>query len=116
LTGLRTVALGLCGAVLLLAGTPRLGAEARAQDAAAMEESRAIFEEYCAACHGFDGIKVIPQAPSFATGEALDKDDPELLESLRTGKGDLMPPWAEVLSDDEMASVLAFIKTLQGPQ
>lgn len=110
---LTATALGLCSLVLLAAGTPRPDAGAWAQDAVDMEQSREIFEEYCAACHGYDGIKVIPEAPSFATGESLEKEDAELLGAIRDGKGEVMPPWADVLSDEEITAVLIFIRSFR---
>lgn len=83
-----------------------------ATQAAALENGKETFEEYCAACHGFDGIKQVPKAPSFAVGERLEKPDYELIKMIKEGKGNEMPPWEEDLSEPEIMNVLSYIRTL----
>lgn len=68
------------------------------------------FEELCASCHGYDGIPNLPGTPNFFTGERLDKNDSELLQAIRKGKGDVMPPWEEVLNEQAQQNVLHYIK------
>jgi len=34
------------------------------------------------------------------------------MESITNGKGDIMPPWAEELSLEEIVAVLTYVKTL----
>lgn len=34
---------------------------------------QASFEEYCASCHGYDGVPIVPGTPNFANGERLTK-------------------------------------------
>ena len=68
------------------------------------------FEEFCASCHGYDGIPVLPGTPNFAVGERLNKKDNELLQTIRKGKGDVMPPWEEVLNKQAQQDVLNYIK------
>jgi len=77
-------------------------------------KGREIFHERCAACHGIDGNPILPEAPSFAKGERLDKTDKELLESIRHGKGDIMVPWEGVISDKEIKDVLEYSKVIVG--
>lgn len=68
------------------------------------------YEEFCAACHGYDGIPVLPGTPNFSTGERLNKKDSELLQAIREGKGDVMPPWENVLNEQAQQDVLDYIK------
>ena len=75
-----------------------------------------VFEEFCAACHGYDGIRIIPQAPNFSDGESLEQEAALLLASIRDGKGELMPLWSEDLSEQQMLDVLAYIRTLRRPE
>lgn len=77
-------------------------------------KGREIFHERCAACHGIDGNAILPDAPSFAKGERLEKTDKELLESIRHGKGDIMPPWEGVISDKEQRDILGYVKVVVG--
>lgn len=102
-----------CAAITMVAGlmlvtlAPR---EAGASDDA-LAIGQEIYEEFCAACHGYDGVKQIPEAPNFARCERLEKDDETLLVIIAKGKGDLMPPWAEELTGQQMRQVLAYIRT-----
>ena len=91
-------------------------APARGADPPDLVSGQEVFEEFCAACHGFDGIRIIPEAPNFADGESLDKEGPDLLASIRDGKGEIMPLWADDLSEQQMLDVLAYIRTLRRPE
>ena len=88
----------------------------RGADTPDLVSGQNIFEEFCAACHGFDGIRVIPEAPNFADGESLEKETPDLLASIRDGKGEIMPLWSNDLSEQQMLDVLAYIRTLRRPE
>ena len=87
-----------------------------AVDAPELENGKETYEEYCAACHGFDGIKQMPKVPNFAMGERLELPDKELLKTIEKGKGEEMPPWNEDLNEQEMKNVLAYIRTLKKTQ
>jgi mono/diheme cytochrome c family protein len=89
---------------------------ARGADTPDLVSGQDIFEEYCAACHGYDGIRIIPQAPNFADGESLEKETLVLLASIRDGKGEIMPLWSNDLSEQQMLDVLAYIRTLRRPE
>jgi mono/diheme cytochrome c family protein len=69
-----------------------------------------VYDAYCGACHGFDGVPLLPNTPNFAIGERLEKSDDELLKSIRDGKGKIMPGWLGILSDEECEAVLGSIK------
>lgn len=76
------------------------------------EIARDAFEEYCAACHGYDGIPNLPGAPNFSIGESMDKNDATLLKSIGEGKGDIMPPWKDTLSEAERAAILRYVRSM----
>ncbi|MCI0395101.1 MAG: copper resistance protein CopC [Chloroflexi bacterium] len=100
-------------------------------DPAEIALGRAVYGEHCAACHGVnleghpnwqeyneDGSFRPP--PHDATGHTWHHSDSLLIETIRLGgerlTGNLeglsnMPPFGEVLSDEEIAAVLAFIKS-----
>ncbi len=90
-----------------------------AEDIARMDDARDIYQANCAACHGFDGIPIIPGVPNFSTGERLDKSEQKLLASMQNGKesesgGIAMPPWKGTLDDEEMQAVLDYIQVIKG--
>lgn len=69
-----------------------------------------VYEDNCAACHGYDGVNVLPEAPDFTSAEIFKKTNTELFRSVRDGRGDIMPPWSDELSVAEMFAALAFAK------
>ena len=73
---------------------------------------QALYEKYCAGCHGFNGISAYVHSPSFALGERLEKPDGELMRSVLRGKGE-MPNWDDKFSRDQLQDVLRFVRTLQ---
>lgn len=89
------------------------------EDIARMDDARDIYQTNCAACHGFDGIPMMPGIPNFSTGERLEKGDQKLLVSMQNGKesesgGIAMPPWQGTLDDEEIQAVLAYIRIIKG--
>ncbi len=106
------------GAVLALAGMVLPGARAGESgvspaDLDALSGAREIFQNNCAACHGYDGIPMVPGAANFAIGERLDKSDEELLGIINLGKND-MPPWEDMLEPAEQAVALFYVRQLAG--
>jgi cytochrome c6 len=93
--------------VVLLA----LAASALAQAADVIRGSQ-LYRAHCAACHGANGIAVLPNAPSFARGERLVQPDPALLASVRAGRGP-MPGFFGILSDRDILDVIAYLRTLR---
>ena len=90
-----------------------------AEDIARMDDARDIYQTNCAACHGFDGIPMMPGIPNFSKGDRLEKGEQELLASMQNGKesesgGIAMPPWQGTLDDEEMQAVLAYIRVIKG--
>jgi len=63
---------------------------------AAVERGKAIFAEQCASCHGTDGKGKQEQgAPNLTDAIWLYGDSrPAIVESIRTGRGGMMPAWA----------------------
>jgi|GEM_PF-485690 len=87
-----------------------------------------IYVDHCALCHGMHGRGDGPRSaffqpgvqfiPDFATPGYLTGRDAQLLQSVREGLARLpepailMPQFKYILSDDEIRSVLAYLKTL----
>ena len=90
-----------------------------AEDISRMDDARDVYQANCAACHGFDGIPIIPGIPNFSKGERLGKGEQQLFVSMQEGKesesgGIAMPPWKGTLSDEEMRAVLNYIRVING--
>lgn len=85
----------------------------RVQDAEA-SVGEAVFRQNCAACHGpnAEGKDLAP--PLNRTGHAHHHPDWELYMVIAEGKVGFgqMPAWKDTLSEHEIRSVVAYIKTL----
>ena len=104
-----------------------------ALDAEEIAVGKRIYEEHCAACHGFalegqpdwktqneDGTFKAP--PHNADGHTWHHADTQLMESIKLGGTRLegmnvggtspMPAYTDVLSDEEITAVLTYIKSI----
>jgi len=80
-----------------------------------LHSAKMLYQDNCAACHGYDGIPLLPGAANFLVGEKLDKSDGELLQIINLG-GEEMPPWEDILTDSEQQQVLSYVRVLAGDQ
>ncbi|MGH2562031.1 MAG: c-type cytochrome [Thermomicrobiales bacterium] len=96
---------------------------------------RQIYLQNCAACHGASAEGVpnwqqpdargnLPPPPHDDSGHTWRHGDAELREIIRDGLRDVfnktpeltMPPFKERLSDEEIAAVIAYVKSLWSPE
>lgn len=125
---IRTLSLIL--AALILAACTQ-GAESDDLDSARIERGKLIYATYCAACHGRDGEGepnwktpnedgTYPAPPHTGDGHTWHHGDGLLFQIIQSGGDSLnipkfqsnMPAFGEVLSDEEIIAVLAYIKSL----
>lgn len=101
------------------AGAVAAATAAPAGDAGDVAAGKAVYEQYCQACHQADGTALNGMlGADFVHDETrLAKSDEQLLTSIRegvTGKIGAMPPWKDTLSDAEQRNVLAYIRATFG--
>ncbi len=72
----------------------------------------ALYDRYCAKCHGFDGFPNLPGTPDFTRGESLMKTDPELIAAIRFGVLS-MPGFDQTIDKEGLLDVVFYIRTLQ---
>jgi mono/diheme cytochrome c family protein len=85
--------------------------------ACAQSSGADLYKTNCILCHGETGEADTPagktfKAASFNTPDGLKKTDSELAVIIKNGK-DKMPPWSDVLTDDQVKDVIAYIRTLK---
>lgn len=87
-----------------------------------------VFVDHCALCHGLHGkgdgprsayfVEGVQYVPDLTVADFLKGRDAELLRSIREGLNRLpepayvMPQFKYILSDEEIRSALAYVKTL----
>jgi mono/diheme cytochrome c family protein len=110
----RTVALMGCW----LAVVGALGCEAR--DPTPVGRGARIFARTCAGCHGADGRGTLRPGLSRPPRDLTKPDfqaqisNEQLRHSIRIGKGQ-MPAFGGLMGDEEIADVIAFVRTLVPP-
>lgn len=104
-------------------------------DPAEVKFGRAIYEQYCASCHGVKGQGApnwqerdergeLPSPPHDAEGHTWRHSDAELYHMVSKGWRDpfnktkhlTMPPFADVLSPEQIRAVITYLKTLWTPE
>ena len=76
-----------------------------------------VFNSKCAPCHGANGLAATPagkalKAASFKSAAAVKASDAELMAIVHSGRNK-MPSFQGKLSDDQIKSVVTYIRTLQ---
>ena len=88
-----------------------------ASQAEAETDGKVLFETYCAACHGEQGQSgIVPEAPALnADGPAPQLTDAEIAQMMHQGS-ELMPAMGADFTDEQVAAVTSFIKSLWTPE
>ncbi|MGC3974035.1 MAG: cytochrome c [Nitrospira sp.] len=81
-----------------------------------LAKGKRLFTRHCAGCHGAegkgDGYKLLGPDPANLTARATrKKPDSALLITIHEGKPN-MPSWKGVLSERDIKSVLAYVRSL----
>lgn len=121
----------LVGLVAACSSPTPITFDGRGIDSTRIEQGQQLYTQYCAACHGVKGEGQFPDAPlepdatgrygappHDESGHTWHHDDALLLRYVREGgMGDPavfypMPAFGEQLSDEQIVSILAYIKSL----
>lgn len=97
-----------------------LGFAATPEAPAGLEQGRLIYQRHCADCHGPEGrgdgqqaTSLSPRPGNLISAQTSAKSDQELLKIIGNGRPrTAMAGWADRLSSDEQAAVLAYIRSL----
>lgn len=95
--------------LLALLGVFVMTGSAHAYD---MMRAKMNYDRYCAACHGFNGMSVMPDAPHLRMNEGLLQTDLEILGKLKRGSA-RKPPMSGILSDQDLLDIITYSRTLR---
>jgi cytochrome c oxidase cbb3-type subunit 3 len=93
-----------------------LSLSGKSTDTAAAGRGQKVYAEQCAACHGADGKGKQDQgAPNLADPIWLyGGSKPAIVESIRTGRGGMMPAWAGRLDPVTLKALAVYVHSLGG--
>jgi mono/diheme cytochrome c family protein len=99
--------------VIAQIGTQRSNAQQDTNiNQAKIDQGKAIYAEKCSHCHGpgmMNPGTITPDLRKFPDDKA------RFVSTVKLGKNNRMPPWGDVLSDDEITSLWAYISSQRKP-
>ncbi len=104
--------------VMILAGMFAL-ASAGALQAQQPADAPALFARTCASCHGAKGTPAaamahaMPGLPDFAAASMAAVSDSALKDAIANGKGRMMQAYKTRLSTEQIAALVAYIRTIK---
>jgi len=84
------------------------------------EKGRNLYARYCRACHGDEGegdglmTSLIDMKPMDHTNPVSMNEisNLEMVRSIKNGKGNYMPAWKDIISNDEIEALVSYIRLL----
>lgn len=101
--------------------------KSRELEPATVEAGRTLFSQHCMVCHGAKGVGPksdwrkrdadgkLPPPPLNGSAHTWHHSNEQLMEVIKTGSvafGENMPAWGDKLSESEIVSILAYVKSL----
>lgn len=70
------------------------------------------YDRYCAACHGFNGMSVMPDAPNLRLNQGLMQSDQQIVQKLKTGST-RKPPFIGLINERELLDIVIYSRTIK---
>jgi mono/diheme cytochrome c family protein len=81
-------------------------------DQVQVDHGKATFAHNCSHCHGPNMVNPGTIAPDL---RQFPDDKERFFTTVKSGKNGKMPPWGDLLSDDEIASLWAYLLSRRNP-
>lgn len=92
--------------VMAIAAAQR--AFAQQPEDAKVEHGKAIYAEKCSHCHGPGMLNAGTITPDL---RKFPDDHERFVTTVKQGKNNKMPPWGDILSDDDIANLWAYVSS-----
>jgi len=79
----------------------------------AADQAADLFKSKCAMCHGPDGKGKMAGTKDLGSAEVQKMSDADLTATLSNGKPPKMPAYKGKLTDDQIKSLVAYVRTLK---
>src|SRR6185437_589718 len=77
-------------------------------DQGMIDKGKVIFAEHCSHCHGFNMVNAGTVTPDLRKFPDV---RPRFVTTVKQGKNNRMPPWGDILSDDDIANLWAYVSS-----
>jgi cytochrome c55X len=91
------------------AGDP---AQVGSQVASQVDHGKTTYAQKCSHCHGPNMVNSGTITPDL---RAFPEDRTRFVTTVKQGKNGRMPPWGDILSDDEIADIWAYVSSRRKP-
>ena len=81
-------------------------------DQAQIDQGKGIYAHNCSHCHGPNMVNGGTVAPDL---RAFPNDRNRFFATVKQGKNGRMPPWGDVLNDDQIATLWAYLTSRRTP-
>ncbi|SHK35701.1 Cytochrome c, mono-and diheme variants [Bradyrhizobium lablabi] len=81
-------------------------------DQAKIDQGKVTFAQKCSHCHGPNMVNAGTIAPDL---RKFPDDKERFFTTVKLGKNGKMPPWGDLLSDDEIACLWAYMSSRRNP-
>src|SRR5258708_5695825 len=85
---------------------------ASAQQNTEVDQGKVTFAQKCSHCHGPNMVNAGTIAPDL---RKFPDDKERFFTTVKLGKNNKMPPWGDLLNDDELASLWAYMSSRRNP-
>jgi cytochrome c55X len=113
---MKTAALFAAVAVAAVAQLATARAEEPQQDAAGnqalLDQGKITYAEKCSHCHGPNMVNSGTITPDLRT---FPDDKTRFVTTVKQGKNGRMPPWGDLLSDEQISQLWAFVSSRRKP-
>jgi len=77
-------------------------------DLAKVDLGKAVFAEKCSHCHGPNMVNSGTITPDL---RRFPNDNSRFVTTVKQGKNNRMPPWGDILNDDDIANLWAYVSS-----
>jgi mono/diheme cytochrome c family protein len=81
-------------------------------DQAQVDQGKVVFAQKCSHCHGPNMVNAGTIAPDL---RRFPDDRERFFTTVKLGKNGKMPPWGDLLSDDQIADLWAYMSSRRNP-
>ena len=81
-------------------------------DQGQIDQGKATFTQKCSHCHGFNMVNAGTIAPDL---RRFPDDRERFFTTVKLGRNGKMPPWGDLLSDDQIACLWTYVSSRRNP-